>query len=799
MRISFNWLRDFVTVTLSPSALAERLTMAGCEVEGVEEIRPAFKKVVVGRITAIHPPPPGERLSRCQVDVGRAVVPILCGAPNIAVGARVPVALPGAQMPDRRRIEEVLIGGERSVGIICSEKELGLGEESAGVLRLDDGIQVGHDLAEALSIHDHLLEVAITPNRGDCLSHWGMAREVAALTGAPLRLKPAKPREGTAPTRTLASVTVKAADLCPRYAARVIQGVRIGPSPYRVRRRLTLLGLRPINSVVDATNYVLLEMGQPLHAFDHARLQGRRIVVRRAVDGERIVTLDGQERTLTPAMLVIADAQHPVAIAGVMGGAATEVTAETRDLLLESALFQPVSVRRTAKALGLSTESSYRFERGVDPEGVDRALNRVAQLIVEFAGGRVARGLIDLRAKRPRPLSVSLRVERIRLVLGASFTPTDIEGVLARLQCRTRRRGRQVLVVTPPSHRQDLTREIDLAEEVARLKGFDQIPTRRPASQVRPLSVTPFMGIERQIRRLLAAWGFQETVNFSFTREELLDTLRLPVEDVRRRLVRIRNPLGGEAVLRSLLLPSLLENLVLNAARGSTDVRLFEIARTFRPQPDAARPGEPRVVAVLVAGDWQPAWWRAKGEPVDFYGLKGIAEALAAAVGCAIAPKAGTDISYLHPGQQAGIVLAGQEVGWIGMVHPEVLRSFDLKIGAAAMEIDIDLLDRHRRAAARYTPLPRYPAVFRDMAVIVPEQVAAAEVEAAIRRAGGALVEGVGLFDVYQGKPVPAGKKSLAFSIAYRAADRTLTDDEVEAIHERILRTLGHEVGGVLR
>ncbi|HET7854407.1 MAG TPA: phenylalanine--tRNA ligase subunit beta [Candidatus Methylomirabilis sp.] len=799
MKVSFNWLRELVEVVPTPVELADRLTMAGLEVEGVEEIRPTFTQVVVGRIQAIDPPPRGERVSLCRVDVGKTVVPILCGAPKIAVGLRVAVALPGAELPGGRQIQETLIGGARSVGMLCSEKELGLGEDGAGLLILDERATPGVDLAQALQLHDHILEVAVTANRGDCLSHWGMAREVAAVTGAALRLKAVRPREGTTSIQDLAAVTVNAADLCPRYAARVIQGVSIGSSPFWLRRRLVLSGLRPINNVVDATNYVLLEMGQPLHAFDHARLEGGRIVVRRAVKGERIVTLDGVERPLEPGMLVIADAVRPVAIAGVMGGLATEVTGTTKNLLLESALFQPVSVRRTAKALTLSSESSYRFERGVDPEGVDRALDRVAALIVGLAGGQVARGLIDVQAARRRRTSLRLRVERVRQVLGGAVALPEVGRVLKRIQCRVKPQGSKVLAVAPPSHRLDLTREIDLVEEVARLRGFDQIPTSRPASEVRPAGVSSFWGIERQMRRLLTAWGFQETVNFSFTREELLDKLRLPADDPRRHLLRIRNPLGGEAVLRSILLPSLLENLVLNESRGSRDAKLFEIARVFRPQPGAAAPVEVRTVSVVAAGDRLPAWWGTKGEKVDFYDLKGVVETLDKIVGVSLTLRASADIPYLHPGQQAEIALEKDVVGSVGVLHPEVMRNFDLKTAAVAMEIDLDRLDRHRKPQARYCPLPRYPAVFRDMAVVVPERMRAAEVESAIRRAGGALVEAVRPFDVYRGEPVPEGKKSLGFSIQYRATDRTLTDEEVAAIHGKILEAVERDLGGILR
>ena len=799
MKISFNWLQELVRIRLSPRELAERLTMAGVEVEGVEAIRPAFEKVVVGRIEAIRPSPQAEGMPLCQVNVGKLVLPILCGARNISAGDLVPVALPGALLPGGRRIEEAMIRGERSVGMLCSEKELGLGEDGSGILILDGDLRPGLDLTQALKLEDHLLEVAVTPNRGDCLSHWGIAREVAALTGAPLRLKVARPREAGRSIREITSVTVEAPDLCPRYAARVIQGVKIGPSPFWLRRRLELCGLRAVSNVVDATNYVLLEMGQPLHAFDHARLRERRIVVRRARAGERIVTLDGAERTLHPDMLVIADAADPVAIAGVMGGSATEVGSTTTDLLLESALFQSVSIRRTAKTLGLSTEASYRFERGVDPGGIALALDRVARLILGLAGGKIAKGIIDIRRKVPRPSRLLLRVERVREILGTPVPREEIRQILHRLQCRVRQRGAKAIEALVPSHRLDLSREIDLIEEVARLRGFEQIPTTLPVSQIQPAKEAPLLEIEREIRQLLTASGFQEAINFSFTDERLFDTLRLPEGHSLRRLVRLRNPLGGETVLRSFLLPSLLQNVALNESRGVKSLRLFEISRIYRPQEEGMLPPEARVAGMVATGERGPIHWGGPQETVDFYDLKGVLEALEIHCGISLRLERRESIPYLHPGRQAEIFLGEELVGWIGEIHPEVIKGYDLAGRPVALEIDLDLLGKYRRPTPIYASFPRYPAVLRDVAVIVPEKMPAAEVEAVIRRAGGALAEAVRLFDVYQGEPVPPGKRSLAFSIQYRSPDRTLTDEEVEAIHGTVLQILARDLGAAIR
>jgi phenylalanyl-tRNA synthetase beta chain len=619
------------------------------------------------------------------------------------------------------------------------------------------------------------------------------------LTGAPLRLKAARPREAGKAIRAITSVTVEAPDLCPRYAARVIHGVKISPSPFWLRRRLELCGLRAVSNVVDATNYVLLEMGQPLHAFDHARLKEGRIVARRARARERIVTLDGVERTLHPEMLVIADASDPVAIAGVMGDSATEVGSTTSDLLLESALFQSVGIRRTAKTLGLSTESSYRFERGVDPEGIVQALDRVAGLILELAGGKVAKGVIDIRRKVPRPPRLLLRVERVRQVLGTPVPPKEIRQILHRLQCRVRQHGTKALEVLVPSHRLDLSREIDLIEEVARLRGFEQIPTTFPVSQMRPGKAAPLLEIEREIRRLLTASGFQEAINFSFTGERLFDRLRLPEGHPLRRLVRLRNPLGGETVLRSFLLPSLLQNVALNESRGVKSLRLFEISRIYRPQGEGMLPFEGRVVGMVAQGERGLLSWDGPQETVDFYDLKGVLEALEIHVGISLRLERRESIPYLHPGRQAEIFLGEELAGWIGEIHPEVIRGYDLAARPVALEIDLDLVGKYRRPTPTHAPFPRYPAVLRDVAVIVPEKTPAAEVEAVIRRTGGPLVEAVRLFDVYQGDPVPPGKRSLAFSIQYRSPDRTLTDEEVGAMHGAVLQTLMRDLGAVIR
>ncbi|MBI3080502.1 MAG: phenylalanine--tRNA ligase subunit beta [candidate division NC10 bacterium] len=630
--------------------------------------------------------------------------------------------------------------------MLCSERELGLGEDADGILILPGPLPLGRPLQEALPLADHLLEIAVTPNRGDCLSHLGVAREVAALTGSRLTVPRRVPREAGEAGSRLAGVQIADPDLCPRYVARVIRGVRVGPSPFWLRRRLETCRIRPINNVVDATNYVMLEVGQPLHAFDLTLLKERRVVVRRARSGEHLTTLDGVTRPLTPGMLVIADAADPVAVAGVMGGAATEVRPDSTDLLLESAIFDPLSVRRTAKTLGLTSEASYRFERGWTP------------------------------GARP-PLWTGWP---------AGFT--------------VRRGGGTSLTLVVPSWRPDVTREIDCIEEVARVQGFEKIPASLPASRAVTPTRLQTQRLEALVRRLLVAAGYQEVVNFPFTREDAFDTFALPPGHPPRDAVRIRNPLGGgETLLRTFLLPALLQDLLTNERRGIRSAWLFEVAHAYRPMPGERLPREERRLAAVAMGTRGQIHWSGEAGAADFFDAKGTLEALGRALGIALGFAGEAEAPYLHPGRQAVVLAGGEAVGLVGEVHPEARARLGLAGPPVAFEVDLDRLLRHAAPLAHYRPLPRFPAVIRDVAVLVPVDLPAARVREIIEAAGGALVETVMLFDLYEGEKIPAGHRSLAFSLAYRAADRTLTDAEVNAAHGQVLARLQTELGASIR
>ncbi|MDH7500382.1 MAG: phenylalanine--tRNA ligase subunit beta [candidate division NC10 bacterium] len=800
MKVSVRWLFDFVKFDLSPEELANKLTMAGLEVEGCARVGQEFSGIVAGKVVSLSPHPRADQLVLCQVDVGSEVVPIVCGASNIRSGHHVPVALPGSVLPDGTRIERSEIRGEASVGMMCSELELGLGEDASGIMILPQNGLPGEPISSLLGLEDHILDVSVTPNRGDCLSILGVAREISAILGCPLLPQEPRVREGSLPIADLTSVQIVDEDLCGRYAARIIEGIQIAPSPLWMRWRLKTAGIRPISNVVDVTNYVMLERGQPLHAFDFDRLHGKRIIVRRARDAEALVTLDGVSRVLSSQMLVIADAQEAVAIAGVMGGSTSEVGTETRNVLLESAWFDPVSIRRTSKALGLQSEASYRFERRVDPEGAVLAADRAAQLILEIAGGEAAAGVFDAYPRRYAAPVIALRPYRANRILGTNLRKAQMVSIMGRLGFSTLSREGRQLKVAVPSFRGDISREIDLVEEIARIHGFERIPSHFPRGEIRPWEESPSLWVEGTIRRLLSASGFFEVINFSFTRPEVFDKLRLLADDPLRRAVRLRNPLSEEAcLLRSHLLPSLLENLRRNESRNLRTIKIFEIAKTFHPLDTGALPKERREVAAVAVGPRFDPHWDGQAGEVDFFFLKGMVDFLGRMLGLPM-EWGSIQSPFLHPGRAASIVASGRELGWIGQIHPEVAESFDLAASPFGFGwVDLDLVSSLSHPQRGYSSLPRFPAVVRDVALLVPADLPYSRPNEVIRRAGGDLVDEVRLFDVYQGESIPAGYKSLGFSIHYRAKDRTLTDEEVNRIHGALLQILQKDLGAEIR
>jgi phenylalanyl-tRNA synthetase beta chain len=771
--------------------------MAGLEVEAFEELAPDFAGVVVGKVTRLEPHPQADRLQVAEVEDGARTYTVVCGAPNVAPGRLYPFAPPGATLSQGRKVKGAKLRGVVSEGMLLAEDELGLSGDHIGLMEIPQDLTVGRDLAGALDLADVVLEVAVTPNRPDCLSVLGLAREVAALIRQPLRHPEVTVSPLSEPVGSRAKVTILDPVGCPRYAARLLVDLTVGPSPFWLRRRLQVAGLRAINNLVDVTNYVLLEFGQPLHAFDFEKLEGREIVVRLPHKGERtFVTLDGQERPLEADTLLICDALRPVALAGVMGGLESEVTEGTRQVLIESAYFNPSTIRRTAKRLGLSTEASYRFERGVDPEGVIHALDRATQLMCQVGGGQALAGRLD---EYPNPIyhpRLSVRVSRANQVLGTSFAKDDVLKLLRRLHLPAVEEGADTLMVQVPSFRGDLEREIDLIEEVARLAGYEAVPVTLPRGVVGTARPQVPERLKSEARRLLLGQGFFEVITYAFQAERLGALLG---EADAAGALRLANPLSEEqACMRTSLIPGLLDTLRRNTLKQILDVRLFEVSKTFVPQAGAHLPQEEEWLAGLMYGAREETSWLASKEPADFYDLKGVVETLLEGL---LIPEPTFQPGALPPYLQAGaeVLAGGRRLGVLGELKPEIAAKLDLEGSVWVFNLKFAALAAAAQAFPLYTPLPRYPAVYRDIALVLADTVTMTRVAQALYHHGRPYLAEVRLFDVYTGEPIPPGKRSLAFSLSYRDPERTLTDDLVNRHHEALIKALAQDLGAELR
>ncbi|MBW1952255.1 MAG: phenylalanine--tRNA ligase subunit beta [Deltaproteobacteria bacterium] len=799
MRLSINWLKDYLDLTISPAELADRLTLVGLEVEVIETLQPAFSGVVVGRVKTVEPHPRADRLQVAGVDDGCHVYQVVCGAPNLQSGRLYPFAPVGAVIAGGQNIKAAKLRGVVSEGMLLAEDELGLSEDHLGLMEIPQDLEVGADLGEALALRDVVLEVAITPNRPDCLSILGLAREISALLDQPLQLPHISVPEGLDNIEDWAGVSIEAPDHCPRYAARLIRNLVVKPSPFWMRQRLQACGLRAINNLVDVTNYVLLEYGQPLHAFDFDRLEGGRIVVRLPQPQEKsFTTLDGQARYLHPETLLICDARAPVAVAGVMGGLASEVTPATCQVLIESAYFNPRSIRRTSKRLGLSTEASYRFERGVDPEGVINALERATQLMAALGEGQVCQGRIDVY---PQPVirpQLQLRAARTNAILGTDLSLQRLAELLRRLNMPPQRLDADTLEVQVPPYRGDLTREVDLIEEVARLHGFEHIPVSLPQVAMAAHRPPKAAVMRSAAKAILLGMGFFEVITYAFQAERLSSFLVAGSSDPSQ-FVQLANPLSEEqAVMRLDLIPGLLETMRKNAAHSIYDLKIFELSKVFIPRSLEQLPEEKPMLAGLMSGVRQPPGWNVPEEELDFFDLKGAVETLLSGL---LVPEVSFQpvpgLPFLQEG--ARVFSADLELGFLGELHPEVGRQFDLKAPAWIFNLQFDRLTEVAREFATFTPLPRYPAVYRDLALVVDNSIATAQVLSAIYRYGQPWVVEANLFDVYSGPPIPEGERSLAFHLCYLDPERTLTDIEVNQQHEALIQNLQQELKARLR
>jgi phenylalanyl-tRNA synthetase beta chain len=712
MKVSLRWLRDYVDIDITPQELADRLTMAGLEVDAVEEYTPAFTGVVTARILSMRRHPDADKLHLLEVTTGGEPIPIVCGAPNMKPGDVVALATVGAVIPGGYVIKSSKIRGEASEGMLCSEDELGIGPDASGLLILPPDTPLGENLIDVLDLRDTVLDIGVTPNRADCLSIVGIAREAAVLCGRKLRYPKISFTESAEDIRSLTSVEILDPDLCPRYTARMIRGVKILPSPKWMRERLEAVGLRSINNVVDVTNFVMMELGQPLHAFDFRFLEEGRIVVRRSREGEPFVSLDGKTRTLNAETLMICDGRKPVAIAGIMGGENSEVKDDTETVLLESAYFNPSTIRRGARFLGMGTDAAFRFERGIDPEGVVRALDRAAQLIADLSGGSVCKGHIDTYPKKvPIPGPIRLRMDRVEAILGTPVKDSEATAILKGLGMSVKKEGRGGLSVTPPTFRGDLWREIDLIEEIARIHGYDKIPVTVPAIPVPGELHDRKREFESAVRSALNGLGFAEVLNYSFISPNSAEVLGFPEGDGRRRFVRIANPLTeDQAVMRTTLLYGLLETMRRNVNAGSPDLKLFELGKIFIAAGEGELPRETDMIALLMTGSRYGENWHFQSLTADFYDVKGALENLAAALRveglrCEAAP----DIPWLHPGRAARVYVGGREIGSFGELHPDVAGRMDLRGRAFVLEVEAGPLTGGAEGAVRYRDTPGSP------------------------------------------------------------------------------------------
>jgi phenylalanyl-tRNA synthetase beta chain len=864
MRVPLNWLREYCDPDLDTAAIEERLTMTGTKVETIlRHGVPSVERFVVGHVLTAEPHPDADRLKVCTVEVGESEpAGIVCGAPNVAAGQTVAVALPGAQMPDGTKIKAAKLRGVPSNGMILAADELQIDSDHSGIMVLDEltldaELAPGTPLADVLAISTDVLELEITPNRPDCLGVYGVARELHAATGAPLAPEPWLEDPGSEGPLAGVQVSVECEDLCKRFTARAFENVTIGPSPPWLKARLSAAGQRPINNVVDITNYVMLLCAQPLHAFDLDRIAGATLTVRRAREGEQVTTLDGQTRTLDGEMVVIDDAHGPTSIAGIMGGERSEVQSDTTRVLMEVANWSGPNIHRTSWALGLRSEASSRFEKGLAPEQCSYAQALATRLMIELCGATLVPGTIDIATDGAPPQTIRLRERRVEEILGMpvprarqaeiltalGFEVAEVDSPLGGQATPAEGRAAQpgaegaLDVTVPPVRRDDVTREADLIEEVARIHGLAALPATLPARRGAYGRLSKTQRLRRRAVDALVGRGLYEAVGWTFTAPTLYDRLRLPEDDPRRRAPTLENPLSeDQSLLRTTLLGSLLDVAAHNSARGMADLRIFEMGTLFVLDGDSgagdgcaaedkratgasrgtAQPGasvdgaaaavdaagetgvrERQALAMLLSGRIVPPAWGAPDPPrADVFAIKGVLETLGAALRVELECRPATQ-PFLHPGRSAVVLCDGEPLGWLGELHPLVARDWGID-AAAVMELELDRLLEIATAERAYRDVISYPALGQDIAVVLPEHVPAATVLELVRQAAGELLAEVDVFDVYSGPQVGEGRRSLALSLSFRAPDRTLTDEDVAPLRARVVAALG-ELGGELR
>ncbi len=791
MKVSVSWLKEFVDFDLPVEDLASLLTDAGLEVATITHLGGNLDRIVVGEIKKLSRHPQADKLSVCEVAVGSERLQIVCGAPNVAQGAKVPVALIDAELPGGIQITKSTLRGVDSYGMICSEKELDVGEDEEGIMILEADVKTGESISSALKLEDYILDLDLTPNRPDCLSILGVAREVAALCGTKLKKREIKLHQEDRKAKEKVQVEIEDPQACPRYAARVIDDIKIKESPFWLKRKLYSAGMRPINNVVDISNLVMLELGHPLHAFDFKLFKKKKVVVRRAQEGEKFVTLDEVERTLNSEVLLITDGSKPVAIGGIMGGLESEVSPNTQTVLLESAYFDPKVIRRGRMFLGISTESSQRFEKGADPNGVVKACDRAAELMENLAEGKVLEGVVDDYPSPIHPVQITLRPKRVNRILSTELEAQRIKDILTSLEFSVRENHN--LQVEVPTFRPDLTREMDLIEEIARIYGYDNIETTLRAGGGLVTEVQWEDQISRRVKEFMVGSGFFEVITNNLVDPEMLKKLYPQLTPIR-----ISNPLSQDlSVLSTTLAYNLLGVVSRNKNRLETNLRIFEVGKVFSVNGNQL-PEERMHLGIAVSGNRAPRHWDAPETEVDLYDLKGVLEKLfdQFTLPFELIPH---ENGFFEVSRSFLVQTGEEEIGVGGEVSEEILDVWGIKDKVLWAELDFEKFAARVPKDKRYSSLPKFPPVDRDLAVVIDESLLSRSIGDKIKEVGGDLVEKVTLFDVYKGKQVPAGKRSLAYSICYRSQEKTLTDEEVDEIHRKVISELEKTFGATLR
>ena len=797
MKVTLSWIQEYITLDLAPEEIASKLTMAGLEVDAIENLYAYLQDIVVAKVLEVKKHPDADKLSCCVVDIGsRNPVQIVCGAPNVRPGMYSACALPGVTLPGDVKIKKNKLRGQVSEGMLCSGAELRLDTDAAGIMDLSGEYVPGTPLDQALNFSDTVFEIDLTPNRPDCLSVMGVAREAGAFVQPSQKVvKPdvtlAQQRLSGSSIHDHAQVDIKDPDLCPRYCAGLLFDVTVGPSPFWLRRRLESVGLMPINNVVDVTNFVMLETGQPLHAFDYDNLADGRIVVQKAGNEKEFTTLDSKVHRLDSDMLMICDGRRPVALAGVMGGENSEIDSTTTRVLIESACFNPVSIRRTAKRTGIATDASHRFERGVDPDGTMYALERAMTLMADLGDATIAKDIIDACPEPVVRVCIELDPDAMNIRLGTDLSVQDISRILESVAFKVQPSENGCMMVSVPTFRVDVTRPEDLSEEVARLWGYNRINTTYPPVPAKGRPLNPVTQTRQAVRNILTGLSFSEVINYNFIAKDFCDRLGLSENDTRRHVVKILNPLSDQmSVLRTSLLPGLLDNMRKNTSQQTETMQLFEIGKTFFNTDANALPDEVEMLGGLITGYRTQQTWYAKKQPMDFFDLKGAIEDLLEGLGIGEVIFTGIDESvcpYFEPGYGAKIHKQG-DIGVLGKLGHPVLKRFGLKQDAYVFELDLSAVMAHMPDQIQARPLPRYPSISQDVTLIVDQQIPVGDVMGQMKTIAEKefLVEDMYLFDLFEGSPLAEGKKSLSFRIVYRSENKTLMEKHIRKLHAAI-------------